>query len=135
MPYCVNCGVELNSSAKRCPLCDVEVVLPTALLEPATGNSLPQQRDAVTSAFDKKLWIQVVSVLMATPALICAVINAVLTSSSSEAAEMSTARSVGVSVTEALVSNSNVTDVVPSLMTTVSVSAGVTSAAVASVLI
>jgi hypothetical protein len=73
----VNCGVELNSSAKRCPLCDVEVVLPAALLEPATGSSLPQQRDTVASAFDKKLWIQVVSVLMAIPALMCVVINAV----------------------------------------------------------
>ena len=77
MPYCVNCGVELNSSAKRCPLCGIEVVLPAALLEPATGNRLPQQRDVVVSAFDKKLWIQVVSVLMAIPALMCVVINAV----------------------------------------------------------
>ena len=77
MPYCVNCGVELNSSAKRCPLCDVEVVLPASLLEPATGSSLPQQRDTVASAFDKKLWIQVVSVLLAIPALMCVVINAV----------------------------------------------------------
>ena len=78
MPYCVSCGVELNRSAKRCPLCDVEVVLPAALVEPATGNSLPQQRDIVASAFDRKLWIQVVSVLMAVPALMCVVINAVL---------------------------------------------------------
>jgi len=79
MPYCVNCGVELNSSTKRCPLCGVEVVLPAALLEPATrsSSSLPQQRDAVASAFDKKLWIQVVSMLLAIPALTCVVINAV----------------------------------------------------------
>ncbi len=77
MPYCVSCGVELNISAKRCPLCDVEVVLPAALLAPATGSSLPQQRDTVASAFDKKLWIQAVSVLMAIPALMCVAINAV----------------------------------------------------------
>ena len=28
MSYCVNCGVELAPSEKRCPLCGVEVVNP-----------------------------------------------------------------------------------------------------------
>ena len=28
MSYCVNCGVELEKSEKRCPLCGVEVINP-----------------------------------------------------------------------------------------------------------
>ncbi len=77
MPYCVNCGVELSDSAKRCPLCGVEVVLPASLRGAATDSNLPQQRDIVASAFDKSLWIQVVSVLMFIPALVSLVIDGV----------------------------------------------------------
>ena len=28
MSYCVNCGVELEKSEKKCPLCGVEVINP-----------------------------------------------------------------------------------------------------------
>jgi hypothetical protein len=77
MPYCVNCGVELKSTAKRCPLCGVEVVLPPSLRDASNEESLPQQHDTVPSDFDKNLWIQVVSALMAIPALISMVTNVV----------------------------------------------------------
>jgi hypothetical protein len=77
MPYCVNCGVELSCRAKQCPLCNVEVVLPVQVLEASAENALPQQRDILEDAFDKNLWIQVISVLMAIPTLLSLVINAV----------------------------------------------------------
>lgn len=76
MPYCVNCGVELNNAAKRCPLCGVRVVLPPSLRSNTARVPRPQQRDVAEGAFNKSLWIQVVSVLMAMPALVCVVINA-----------------------------------------------------------
>jgi hypothetical protein len=69
--------VELKRSAKRCPLCGVEVILPAALRDTAEESDLPQQRDVVPSDFDKNLWIQVVSALMVTPALISIVVDAV----------------------------------------------------------
>jgi hypothetical protein len=78
MPYCVNCGVELKADAKRCPLCHVEVILPDHLREDDKNLSLPQQRHIVEKPFDKNLWIQVISVLVAIPALISLVVNAVL---------------------------------------------------------
>jgi hypothetical protein len=78
MPYCVACGVELNSRAKQCPLCNIEVVLPAALLEPNDECKLPQQRHVEESAFDKSLWIKVVSILMAIPVLLSLVIDAVI---------------------------------------------------------
>jgi hypothetical protein len=77
MPYCVNCGVELTNTAKRCPLCGVEVVLPAALRGPDTTSGLPQQQDLAVSTFDRNLWIQVVSVLMFIPALVSLVIDGV----------------------------------------------------------
>jgi hypothetical protein len=77
MPYCVNCGVELNADAKRCPLCHVEVVLPDHLREGAARN-LPQQRHIVQKPFDKNLWIQVISLLVAAPMLLSLIVNAVL---------------------------------------------------------
>lgn len=77
MPYCVNCGVELSAGAKRCPLCHVEVVLPEHLRE-AAERSLPQQRHIVEKPFDKNLWIQVISLLVAVPTLLSLVVNAVL---------------------------------------------------------
>ena len=77
MPYCVRCGVELADGAASCPLCGVEVVLPKTLRKPASGSPRPQLRDVVATEFDRKLWIQVVSALMAIPALGCVVIDAV----------------------------------------------------------
>lgn len=77
MPYCVNCGVELNCRAKQCPLCNVEVMLPVQVLEASAENNLPQQRDILEDAFDKNLWIQVISVLMAIPTLLSLVIDTV----------------------------------------------------------
>lgn len=76
MPYCVNCGVQLNAGVKRCPLCEVEVVVPSGLPVSASDRNLPQRRDMVPAAFDRSLWIQVVSVLMVIPALLSIVINA-----------------------------------------------------------
>lgn len=76
MPYCVNCGVELSSDAKRCPLCDVRVVLPPSLRGNSNASAQPRKHDIAESVFDKGLWIQVVSVLMVIPALLSVVINA-----------------------------------------------------------
>ncbi|MBN1247910.1 MAG: hypothetical protein JXC32_09650 [Anaerolineae bacterium] len=76
MPYCVRCGVELSANAKRCPLCNTEVILPPDLQASAPPTLPPQQRDIVAGAFDRNLWIQVVSALMAIPALLSVVINA-----------------------------------------------------------
>ena len=33
MSYCVNCGVELEKGAKKCPLCGTEVINPNEINE------------------------------------------------------------------------------------------------------
>ncbi len=76
MPYCVNCGVELSSDAKRCPLCDVRVVLPPSLRGNSDASTQPRKHDIAESVFDKRLWIQVISALMVIPALLSLLLNA-----------------------------------------------------------
>jgi len=47
MSYCVNCGVELDASATKCPLCDTPVYNPKAP-EPATQPSpFPKEKGQV----------------------------------------------------------------------------------------
>lgn len=75
MSYCVNCGVELDRTERKCPLCGVAVV---NLAESANGEEygpFPSRRDTLESAFDKGLWIRVVSVILAVPAAICFLSN------------------------------------------------------------
>lgn len=38
MSYCVNCGVELDASAKICPLCNTPVINPKVLEQAAKEN-------------------------------------------------------------------------------------------------
>ncbi len=80
MSYCVNCGVELEKSEKKCPLCDVAVVNPAELPE-ESSRAFPERRDVLANAFDRQLWIQVVSVLLAVPAVICLVANILVSNS------------------------------------------------------
>lgn len=74
MSYCVNCGVELEKTEKKCPLCAVPVINPAE--QPGEDvRAYPERRDVLEHAFDRDLWIQVVSVLLAVPAVICLVAN------------------------------------------------------------
>ena len=75
MSYCVNCGVKLKESARHCPLCGVEVNNPAApaVIEPV--STLPQQRDTLDDSFDKRLWINLVSIIMAVPAALSITAN------------------------------------------------------------
>jgi hypothetical protein len=80
MSYCVNCGVELASSERKCPLCGVEVVNPRDPSGPG-DEAFPQIREPVESAFDRNLWIKIVSIALALPAAVCFASNVVFHSS------------------------------------------------------
>jgi hypothetical protein len=82
MSYCVNCGVELANSEKRCPLCGVEVLNPARTgMEELYGETYPSQREPVKSIFDRQMWITIVSIVLAVPAAICFVSNMLFHSS------------------------------------------------------
>jgi len=78
MPYCVNCGVELNQNARKCPLCATIVVHPARLeQENVRAADDPKPIDDI-GAFDKKLWIKLVSIILAVPVLLTLAIDGVL---------------------------------------------------------
>ncbi len=39
MPYCVNCGVELQDEVKKCPLCETPVILPECIVKQTTAEN------------------------------------------------------------------------------------------------
>lgn len=71
MPYCVNCGVQLKAAAGKCPLCDTPVLLPSSQkLKEEECGVFPEEREAEASEFDHDLWIKLISVITAAPALL-----------------------------------------------------------------
>ena len=75
MSYCVNCGVELDASAKECALCNTPVVNPKELekMRKATPP-FPREEGQVEAVKRKDLGI-LVSVVAAATAIICGVLN------------------------------------------------------------
>ncbi len=73
MSYCVNCGVELEKSARRCPLCGTPVinpVQPPADEPPAYPENIfiPKKTRSRYAAF-------MVTMVLLIPNLVCAIIN------------------------------------------------------------
>jgi hypothetical protein len=75
MSYCVNCGVELARTEKQCPLCGVPVINPAEGVTDEEKSGFPHRREPLESAFDRELWIKLVSIVLAVPAVICFVSN------------------------------------------------------------
>lgn len=73
MSYCVNCGVELESSLKECPLCNTPVINPNQL-SPAASNPYPSSKGQVEIASRKDFGILLTVVLSAT-SITCLLLN------------------------------------------------------------
>lgn len=70
MAYCVNCGVKLKATERKCPLCDTPVMMSENYTAEPDCSGLPSRRDEPVSSFDKDLWIKLISVITAAPALL-----------------------------------------------------------------
>ncbi len=74
MSYCVNCGVELDSTAKKCALCDTPVYHPTKKVEEesfAPFSDIPM----VPSNMKKRFVAIVITYVLLIPNIVCAIIN------------------------------------------------------------
>lgn len=74
MSYCVNCGVELDGTAKRCPLCQTPVYNPR---QPAPSNCpppFPTERSEVSLASRWELAV-LISAMLGSVALCCGLLN------------------------------------------------------------
>lgn len=67
MSYCVNCGVELAASEKRCPLCGVEVLNPREPFDELAARPFPADVEKVRHRLVRVTAAQVFSLLLAIP--------------------------------------------------------------------
>lgn len=74
MSYCVNCGVELETSLESCPLCNTPVINPKELKAVPKTSPYPRDKGRVEETNRKDMAIFVTIVLIAT-AVGCGLLN------------------------------------------------------------
>lgn len=77
MSYCVNCGVELDNSAKKCALCATPVVNPNALIKPEDAIDPFPKRVVIPSAVRRRYGAFLASMVILIPNIVCLIINLV----------------------------------------------------------
>lgn len=77
MSYCVNCGVELDTSAKKCALCNTPVFNPNELKKMEPVTPFPQEKGQVETVKRKDMGILLTTVVCAT-AITCGLLNALV---------------------------------------------------------
>jgi len=77
MSYCVNCGVELESRQKNCPLCGTEVINPAQPDPPQEERTFAPHIDVLEKK-DRLFWIKFISILLAAPIVTCVIFNWVM---------------------------------------------------------
>ena len=75
MSYCVKCGVELDDSAKKCPLCDTAVYMPNADINDETTDSPFSKNKIIPKDAKKEFAASVITVLLAIPMIVCGIVN------------------------------------------------------------
>lgn len=76
MSYCVNCGVELAKSERKCPLCGVEVLNPAdPWRDTPDSKPYPSHVERLNSRIDRRYAATFIAVLMLIPALITVFTN------------------------------------------------------------
>ena len=81
MSYCVNCGVELDASATKCPLCDTPVYNPKAP-EPSTQPSPFPKEKGQGEVVKRKDLVVLLTVIVLATAVTCGLLNALVFRSS-----------------------------------------------------
>lgn len=81
MSYCVNCGVELEPSLGKCPLCNTPVINPSELKALTKSSPYPKESGQVDVVKRKDLAVLSTIVLTAT-SLCCFLLNAIVFSQS-----------------------------------------------------
>lgn len=77
MSYCVNCGIELDKTAKRCPLCKTKVINPVKAVDLRSKTPYPKEEKESLSKADRRYAAQMVSIMFTLISVICIVLNIV----------------------------------------------------------
>ena len=75
MSYCVNCGVELEESARKCVLCDTPVINPKQPVKEKKEALFSDETD-IPEGMSKKFVAYVISIVMLIPSIVCLLANA-----------------------------------------------------------
>ena len=75
MPYCVNCGVELEPSYKSCPLCDTEVIIPNKTKKDIDEATAYSRNFEIPKSTSKKYLAFVLSILMMIPNVVFLILD------------------------------------------------------------
>lgn len=74
MSYCVNCGVELETSLKACPLCNTPVINPNLVEEEKDKSPFPKEKGQVEKVKRNDVAI-LLSVVLAVSGATCGLLN------------------------------------------------------------
>lgn len=74
MSYCVNCGVELDETAKKCPLCSTPVINPNAEIIENKPLPYPERLD-IPESVNRRFTAFMVSMAMLIPNIVCLLVN------------------------------------------------------------
>lgn len=74
MSYCVNCGVKLEETLQRCPLCNTPVINPSELKKAGLIPPFPVERGEIENVKSKDGAI-LLTVALATTSICCALLN------------------------------------------------------------
>ncbi|GAB6088962.1 hypothetical protein [Spirochaeta dissipatitropha] len=79
MPYCSECGVELDPEVSACPLCGIEIckshAAPTGSQDYAESNEIEDMLAHRPPGYERKLAMQILSVVFVTPILVSLVVD------------------------------------------------------------
>ncbi|NLA77283.1 MAG: zinc ribbon domain-containing protein, partial [Clostridiales bacterium] len=82
MSYCVNCGVELDDSAKKCALCSTPVINPNKLSVGEADVQPPYpDRIVIPKGVRRRYTAALITIIMVIPNIICAIANLLVPSS------------------------------------------------------
>lgn len=79
MSYCVNCGVELDKSAKKCALCGTRVINPNEPQKKENAEQTPfSEKPFVPAEIKRRFVAYVITMVMLIPNIVCTFLNAVI---------------------------------------------------------
>lgn len=75
MSYCVNCGVELEEVAEKCPLCDTPVINPNKKENSAVSASYSDKPADIPESSKKRYKAFIITIAMLIPNIVCFLSN------------------------------------------------------------
>lgn len=78
MSYCVNCGVELEKSRKRCPLCNTPVINPNESTQIDIKPPYPYEDTVTVERKLRRMTSLLISIILLVPFIICPVCDYII---------------------------------------------------------